>query len=62
MPHVSSFLAAHSDVKVDIQLDDGFLDLVEQGFAVAVRIGHLADNSLVARRVGSTQGVLSGRP
>lgn len=58
MPHVRSFLAAHPGVKVDLKLNDGFVDLVEQGIDVAVRIGHLADSSLVARRIGSTQRVL----
>ena len=51
-PHVHSFLAAHVGVKVDLKLNDGFIDLVEHGIDVAVRIGNLADSSLVARRIG----------
>jgi DNA-binding transcriptional LysR family regulator len=58
MPLVQSFLARHPDVKIDLRLSDGFIDLVEQGIDVAVRIGELADSSLVARRVGTTQRVL----
>jgi DNA-binding transcriptional LysR family regulator len=58
MPLVHSFLAAHPGVKVDLKLNDGFIDLVEQGVDVAVRIGELADSSLVARRVGTTHRVL----
>lgn len=58
LPLVKSFLAAHPAVKIDLRLDDGFVDLVEQGIDVAVRIGELADSSLVARRVGSTHRVL----
>lgn len=58
MPLVQSFLARHPDVKIDLRLNDGFIDLVEQGIDVAVRIGDLADSSLVARRVGTTQRVL----
>jgi len=58
LPQVRTFLAAHPDVKVDLRLDDGFVDLVEQGIDVAVRIGELADSSLVARRIGTTQRVL----
>lgn len=52
-PHVHSFLAAHPGVKIDLNLNDGFIDLVEQGIDVAVRIGNLADSTLVARRIGS---------
>ena len=58
MPLVQSFLARHPDVKIDLRLSDGFVDLVEQGIDVAVRIGELADSSLVARRVGTTRRVL----
>lgn len=58
LPLVKSFLAAHPNVKIDLRLNDGFVDLVEQGIDVAVRIGELADSSLVARRIGTTQRVL----
>ena len=40
-------------MKIDLKLNDGLIDLVEQGIDVAVRIGNLADSSLVARRIGS---------
>lgn len=52
-PHVHSFLTAHPGVKIDLKLNDGFIDLVEHGIDVAVRIGNLADSTLVARRMGS---------
>ena len=51
-PHVHSFLAAHPGVKIDLKLNDGFIDLVEQGIDLAVRIGNLGDSTLVARRIG----------
>lgn len=54
MPMIQSFLAAHRGVKIDLRLHDGFIDLVEQGIDVAVRIGDLPDSSLIARRVGTT--------
>jgi DNA-binding transcriptional LysR family regulator len=58
MPMVRSFLAAHRGVKIDLRLHDGFIDLVEQGIDVAVRIGDLPDSSLIARRVGTTHRML----
>lgn len=58
LPLVQTFLAAHPGVKVDLRLNDGFIDLVEQGIDVAVRIGELADSSLVARSIGTTKRVL----
>ena len=52
-PHVLSFLVAHPAVKIDLKLNDGFIDLVEHGIDVAVRIGELSDSNLIARRIGS---------
>jgi DNA-binding transcriptional LysR family regulator len=58
LPLVRTFLSTHPGVKIDLRLNDGFIDLVEQGIDVAVRIGELADSSLVARRIGSSKRVL----
>jgi len=58
MPVVQRFLAEHPQVRMDLRLSDGFIDLVEQGIDVAVRIGELADSSLIARRVGTMRRVL----
>jgi DNA-binding transcriptional LysR family regulator len=58
LPLVKTFLAAHPGVKIDLRLSDGFIDLVEQGIDVAVRIGELADSTLLARRIGTTKRVL----
>lgn len=58
MPLVRSFLLAHPDVKIDLRLHDGFVDLVEQGIDVSIRIGDLPDSGLTARRIGSSQRML----
>lgn len=58
MPLVRSFMLAHPDVKIDLRLHDGFIDLVEQGIDVSVRIGELADSGLIARRVGTSHRML----
>lgn len=62
LPLVQRFLAAHPGVRVDLRLADGFVDLVEEGVDVAVRIGELADSSMVARRIGTTRrGLIASR-
>lgn len=62
MPLVQSFLTKHREVKIDLKLSDGFIDLVEGGIDVAARIGNLDDSSLIARRVGvSMREVLAHR-
>jgi DNA-binding transcriptional LysR family regulator len=59
MPVLRSFLAAHPAVKIDLKLSDGFIDLIEQGIDVAVRIGVLpTDSGLVARRVATSERAL----
>ena len=58
MPLVKSFLLAHPDVKIDLRLHDGFIDLVEQGVDVSVRIGDLPDSGLIARRIGTSHRML----
>ncbi|HEX7814042.1 LysR family transcriptional regulator [Dyella sp.] len=62
MPLVQTFLAQHPQVRIDLRLSDGFIDLVEQGIDIAVRIGELADSRLVARQVGtSRRGLIAHR-
>lgn len=58
MPHVQSFLREHPNLKIDWKLNDGFVDLIEHGIDVAIRIGQLSDSTLIARRIGTTRRVL----
>jgi len=48
-PAVADYLVRWPDVSVDVSLNDRTVDLVEEGFDVAVRVGPLPDSSLVAR-------------
>ncbi len=45
------FAKAHPDIVLDISLDDRFVDLVEEGFDLAIRISRLENSSLIARRL-----------
>jgi DNA-binding transcriptional LysR family regulator len=58
MPHVRSFLKLHPNIKIDLKLNDNVIDLVEQGIDIAVRITHLPDSGLIARRIGESRAVL----
>jgi DNA-binding transcriptional LysR family regulator len=51
-PVLPRFLAAYPDVRVDVALDDGFVDIVAGGFDAGIRIGESLDREMVAVRVG----------
>jgi len=61
-PIVASFLDAYPGMRVELVLSDRNLDLVGDELDVALRIGPLADSSLVARRVGEVRRVLVASP
>lgn len=50
-PAITDFMALHPEVTFDLDFNDREVDLLKEGFDLAVRIGELADSSLVARRL-----------
>lgn len=61
-PAIAEFLRRHPHVQIALTLEDRFVDLVEDGFDAAIRIGRLSDSSLVARRLCATRLVLAAAP
>lgn len=61
-PIVASFLERNPDVQIDLVCTDRVVNLVEEGFDVGVRAGHLADSTLVARRLGVLRRVVVVAP
>jgi DNA-binding transcriptional LysR family regulator len=61
-PAIAEFSRAHPLVSLELRLDDRFVNLVEEGIDVAVRIGALTDSSLVARKLASTRQVICAAP
>lgn len=59
---ISKFLTAYPEVSVDVALNDRFVDLIDEGFDVAVRIGQLEDSSLIARKLAPCRFVLCAAP
>jgi DNA-binding transcriptional LysR family regulator len=50
-PVVAEFLSLYPDVRVEVVCSDRIVDLIEEGFDLAIRAGTLADGSLIARRL-----------
>ena len=61
-PLIPAFLADHPEVQISLSLADRFLDVVAEGYDVAVRIAELEDSSLVARRLAPCRRVLCASP
>jgi DNA-binding transcriptional LysR family regulator len=57
MPYVQGFLERYPDIKLDLTLSDRFVDLVEDGIDVAIRIGQVNEPMLIAQRIGLTRRV-----
>jgi DNA-binding transcriptional LysR family regulator len=61
-PLLVSFQAEHPEVRVELSLDDRVADVVAEGVDLAVRLGPLPSNGLVARHVGRVERVLVASP
>jgi DNA-binding transcriptional LysR family regulator len=61
-PIVDDYLVAHPGVRARLVLLDRVVSLVEEGFDVAVRIGHLPDSALLATAVGKVRRVVIASP
>ena len=61
-PVMTAYLKRYPDVACELILSDHLVNLVEDAVDVAVRIGHLADSSLVARQVGEMRRIVVASP
>jgi len=61
-PEIAAFLSAHPGVRFDVSLSDRTVDLVEEGFDLAVRIGAPGSDNVVARKLGETRLVPCASP
>jgi len=62
VPLLGAFRAAYPAVQLEVTFTDRFIDLVEEGIDVAVRVGALASSSLIARRLTHSQLRVAGAP
>ena len=61
-PHLGAFLSENADIAIDLHLSDDYIDLIADGFDLAIRVGALPDSSLVARKLAPIHRVLCATP
>jgi len=61
-PLLTEFVARHTEVEGELVLLDRIVDLIDEGLDLAVRIGQLADSSLIAIPCGTTRRVVCASP
>ncbi|MEK1939990.1 MAG: LysR family transcriptional regulator [Pseudomonas sp.] len=62
MPALSDYLDRYPDVSVDVALSDRVVDLVEEGFEAAIRIGQLPDSALIAKSLAPYRLMMCASP
>jgi len=61
-PAIADFAEQHSQVKFELVVSDRMVDLVEEGFDLAIRVGPVGSDRMVARRLGSMRLVACAAP
>ncbi len=59
---VADFLVLYPEIEIEMSMTDRFVDVVDEGFDLAVRIGRLPDSSLVARKLATARFAVCASP
>jgi DNA-binding transcriptional LysR family regulator len=59
---IADFSSQYPDIHIEMDLDNRFVDIVEEGFDLAIRTGALQDSSYIARRLVEAQWVICAAP
>jgi DNA-binding transcriptional LysR family regulator len=61
-PWAATFLDRYPEVSLELGISDRFVDIIREGFDIAIRMGSLADSDLVSRKIGDIRFVLAASP
>jgi DNA-binding transcriptional LysR family regulator len=62
LPHLVEFRSLYPDVQIEMDISDRMVDVVQEGYDMAIRGAPLADSSLLARRLGGNPRALCASP
>ena len=61
-PYLADFVAKYPEIDLDFQITDNMIDIIRDGFDLAIRIGELEDSSLVAKKLAPETRVMCATP
>jgi DNA-binding transcriptional LysR family regulator len=61
-PKIAQYLKLFPEVNIELSLTDRYVDIIEEGFDVAIRIGELKDSSLKARKIANFELIMCASP
>ena len=61
-PMLPDFLRRHPQLSIELQMSNRFVDLIEEGYELAIRVGTLRDSRLAARKLGANRRILVAAP
>ncbi len=61
-PAIADFMQAYGQLKIELTLNDRFIDPIQEGVDITIRIAQLADSSLIARKLAPARRVVVGSP
>jgi DNA-binding transcriptional LysR family regulator len=61
-PLLPQFVKRHPQIRIDARLSDRYVDVVAEGFDIAIRVGRLGDSSLKARKIATYRNLLVAAP
>lgn len=59
---IAQFMHAHPDIHIELDLSDKRVDMIAEGFDLAIRIGNLTDSSLIAKKISSVSVLPAAAP
>lgn len=62
VPLITQFTMQYPEIKIDLRLEDQLVDLISEQIDVAIRISHLSDSSLVARKLADNPYIIVAAP
>jgi DNA-binding transcriptional LysR family regulator len=62
VPLLNRYLIEHPGLRVELTLIDRIVDIIDEGFDLAIRIGHLADSSLISMPLGLNRHIICASP